>query len=218
MDMYEPERMNDMGLPGDVGLPKSEWMGERRKQVSNVGEVYNEEMPQGGEQYVGGAVRANEEEIQFKLDGARILDSLQHSLLGEVWDITEGKWKRISRPLLSVDGVGKVVQIISFSVANVDHRLTKLGIDSINFSMIETRNNLRRQLMLDPLFRIHQNAPLSVYDIKVILEEVCECKESLLKRSLDGFTVHQTGHVESHTYNHQDDYKNNGGMIGKLFK
>lgn len=209
--------MNSRGLPGDVGMPKSEFVGNNIRNV-NVNHEYEDVVPQGGEQYVGGALRSNEEEIQFKLDGARILDSLQHSLLGEVWDVTEGKWKRVSKPLLSKEGVGKVVQIISFSVANVDHRLTKLGIDSINFSMIETRNNLRRQLMLDPVFRVNSSKPLSVYDIKVVLEEVCECKESLLKRSLDGFTVHQTGHVESHTYTHQDDYKKNGGMIGKLFK
>lgn len=216
---YDTEFMNDGGLPSDTGKPKTRFTSQNYNVVN--GQQYVEQQPQfmDGAEYVGGAMRSNEEEVQFKLDGARILDSLQHSLLGEVWDVTSGSWKRVANPLLSKLGVGKVLQIISFSMANVDHRLTKLGIDAINFSLVETRNNLRRQLMLDPVFRISPEIPLPVHDIKVILEEVCECKESLLKRSLDGFTVHQTGHSEQHTYHHQDDYKQGGGLkVPSLFQ
>jgi len=216
---YDTEIMNGNGLPSDAGKPKSNFVNKFSNNINN--QQFVEQQPQfmDGAEYVGSAMRANEEEVQFKLDGARILDSLQHSLLGEVWDITEGRWKKVSDPLLSPKGVGKVLQILSFSMANVDHRLTKLGIDAINFSLIETRNNLRRQLMLDPVFRVNYDTPLPIHDIKVVLEEVCECKESLLKRSLDGFTVHQTGHSEQHTYHHQDDYKQGGGLkVPSLFQ
>ena len=214
-------RVPQGSFPSDVGMQFTQYNPNQQMQQQN------QQMPQGmsylpnsqPDMYGYGMGQNMDDNSQFKLDGLRILTELKHSLLGEIQNSMTGGYDKISDPMLSGQGVGKIIQILSFSIANVDHRLTKLSIDAINVSLKETRNNLRKELILNPIYRPRENIPLTVSEIRIILEEVCQCKESLLKRSLDGFTVSKNNFSEQHTYMHQDgNQQQGGGFMGKIFR
>jgi len=210
----QDEPMNDRGLPGDRGRqfaqPEEQQIPMEAIQpgMSYTGDNMNPD--------VNMSQRETEDMSQFKLDGSRILDNLQKSLMGFIYDPNHCKWKRIAEPLLSPLGVGRIIQILNFSMGNIDHRLSKWGIDSINESLFLFRRNLRHELMLNPIYRINPKEELPVSTIRIVLEECYGCKESLLKRSLDGFTVRETGHSESHSYVHNPNQ--GGSRFPNIFK
>ena len=212
-DQFGNPIMNNKGLPSDMGKQFSYGTGQIPPNAVQPGMVYTGDNINPD---VGINSRETEELTSLKLDGARILDSLQHSLMGFIYDPGCNKWKKVSEPLISPAGVGRLVQILSFSIGNVDHRLSKWGIDSVNESLMATRRNLRHELMLNPIFRFQPNEPLSVSVIRIVLEEVFECKESLLKRSLDGFTVRETGHSETHQFVHNPQQQS--GFFPNIFR
>jgi len=209
-------------FPSDVGMQFTQYNPNQQMQQQN------QQMPQGMaympqdsmSTYGYGAGNSQEEFVQFKLDGSRILNEIKHSLLGEIYDSQTGNYIRVGNPLVSMAGVGKIIQILSFSVGNVDMRLSKLSILSINDALKETRHNLRRELILNPVYRPDPQVPLSVAEIRIILEEITLCKETLLKRSVDGFTVAKSNFSEMHSYQHLDPGQQQGGGfgLGKIFR
>lgn len=218
----QPNPFMTGGFPSDEGRLRTSYTPQpkREPQLEPQPEPIPEYMPSSlyGSPDTNTQSTAAEELSQFKLDGSRILHNLQHSLMGEIYDPTANRWVKIAEPLVSSAGCGRIIQILSFGVGNVDNRLSKIGIQPINDSLYYSRRNLRWDLMLNEIYRKNPNEPLPVSTIRIILEECFLCKEALLKRSVDGFTVKETGKQESvtHTYNHAQD--GSGFGIGKIFR
>jgi len=215
-------RVPQGSFPSDTGMPFTQYNPNQQIQQQN------QQMPQGmaylpsqqADTYGYGYGQNQDSEVQFKLDGSRILNEIKHSLLGEIYDSQTGNYIKVGNPLVSMAGVGKIIQILSFSVGNVDMRLSKISIGSINDALKETRNNLRRELILNSIYRPDPQVPLSVAEIRIILEEITLCKETLLKRSVDGFTVAKSNFSEMHSYQHLDPGQQQGGGfgLGKIFR
>jgi transposase len=149
----------------------------------------------------------HEDFYRYRIDGADIIDEMQHQLRGEIYDTKSGKWVKQFDRWLNEKGISKITHIVYSLGINKNTYLGNLTREQVLFKCKLIKKKLARLILLQ-----HQQWEVQREMWDMLIATVVNTIHSGLSRSEGGREAQQlsTAAQRHDIYSHTEQQKESG--------